>query len=295
MIVIKDLKKNLNETLVLKNVNMTLEEGKIYGLVGINGAGKSTLIRTIAGVYKSDEGKVLYKDKEVYENISAKKDIIYLSDTPHFFNNYSINDTAKYLNTFYDFDYNIFNELKKYFKLDFNKSINRFSKGMKKQSELLLGLCCKPKILLLDETFDGLDPLVSIEIKKLLFEMVDKHNITILLSSHNLIPLDSLCDKIFLLNNNELSVQKDENETKNLFKIQLFFKNYSGEEAIELIKEKVNIVDYKMSGSILNIISKGVDEDLKEAINELEPTVFDILPFNFEEKFIYEVGGELND
>ncbi len=295
MLSVENLNKSFKDTLVLKDINCTFEEGKVYGLIGINGAGKSTLIRTIAGVYKSDEGKILYKGKDVYENTKAKFEIIFLSDSPFFFNNYSINNMAKYLSTYYDFDFELFKKLKESFKLDFDKRINNFSKGMKKQSELLLGLCCKPKLLLLDETFDGLDPYISIEVKKLILEMVETYKLTVLISSHNLVPLDSLCDKIYLLDNNILKVQKDEFETDNLFKIQLFFNNKTNDEVLKYLEDKITILDYKITGSILNLVVKGISDELKSTIKSLEPMVFDILEFSFEEKFIYDVGGGLDE
>ncbi len=295
MIEIKNLYKKLDNQNVLDDINCTFENGNIYGLVGINGAGKSTLIRHIAGVYNCDQGVVLYNKEPIYENPNTKKDIVFLSDSPYFFHNYSVNQTKDFLKIYYEFDDKLFEELHKTFYLDLNKSINKFSKGMKKQSELLLGLCCNPKVLLLDETFDGLDPIVTQQIKTLLVKIVKEKNNIILISSHNLLGLDSICDYIYLLDNNKLTMQKDINETQSLFKIQLYFMEENNKEVVEILSKQLEIVEVKEVGSILNLVIRGDKEEITEKINALNPRVFDVLQFTFEERFIYEVGGKLND
>ncbi len=295
MIEFKNVYKNFGSYTVLEDINFTLEEGKIYGIVGINGAGKSTLIRHIAGVYECDKGEVLYNNKPIFNNVEAKKEIIFLSDSPYFFHNANINSMKKYLSTYYEFDNELFERLHKVFNLNLNNSINKFSKGMKKQAELLLGLCCKPKVILLDETFDGLDPLITAKTKALLIDIVDEIGVTILISSHNLIGLDSLCDSIFLLDKNTLRVQKDEHDVKSLFKIQLYFKERQHSEIIEFLKENLDVLDIKEIGSILNIVIRGISDEINTTINNLQPTIFDLLEFTFEERFIYELGGVVDE
>ncbi len=294
MIEIKNMFKNFDDYMVLEDINCNFVEGNIYGIVGINGAGKSTLIRHIAGVYKCDKGEVLYNGKEIYENVKAKEDILFLSDSPFFFHNYSINDMKKFLSIYYKFDEELFTDLQKSFSLDLNKSINKFSKGMKKQSELLLSLCCNPKVLLLDETFDGLDPIVTQKVKSLLVELVEEKNLTIIISSHNLLGLDSICDYIYLLDKNQISLQKDINDSQSLYKIQVYFPERSTDEVINLLKDNIEIVDYKEVGSVINLVVKGLSHEIKSAVSELNPTLFDVLQFTFEERFIYEVGGARN-
>ncbi len=294
MIEIKNLYKKLENQSVLEDINCTFENGNIYGLVGINGAGKSTLIRHLAGVYNCDKGELLYDNQPIFENPNTKKDIIYLSDSPYFFHNYSINQTKEFLKIYYEFNDELFEKLLETFNLDLDKSINKFSKGMKKQSELLLGLCCNPKVLLLDETFDGLDPLVTLQIKSLLVQIVKEQNIIILISSHNLLGIDSICDYIYLLDNNKLSLQKDINDTQSLFKIQLYFMEENNKEVVEILSKQLEILEVKEVGSILNLVIKGEKEVMTEKIKALNPRVFDVLQFTFEERFIFEVGCKLN-
>ncbi len=292
MIKINNLTKYFNDFLVLDDVTCEFKPNYIYGLVGINGAGKSTFLRHLAGVYKQNSGEILYNDEPVFENNKAKKDIMFLSDSPSFFHNATINSMKKYYSTFYNFDEQLFLKLKDVFMLDINKSINEFSKGMKKQTELMLGLCCMPKVLILDETFDGLDPIISNKIKTLLIETIEEKEITIIVSSHNLTDLDTLCDYIYLLDNNKMKLQKDADKEENYYKIQLYFDN---DELNNNIKENINLNILKESkiGSVTYLVVDGKEEDIREKILEHNPVLFEVLPFTFEEKFIYEyTGGE---
>ncbi len=291
MIQINNLKKYFGDFLVLDDITCEFKEGYIYGLIGINGAGKSTLLRHIAGIYKQDSGQILYKQNEMFDNASVKKDIMFLSDSPSFFYNYSISDMRKYYSTFYDFDNEVFDKLNKIFSLDIKKNINKFSKGMKKQVELMLGICCNPKVLILDETFDGLDPIISNKIKKILIELVEEKGITLIISSHSLSVLDSLSDYIYLLDNNKLSIQKDLKDENNYYKIQLFFDK---EEYNNNLDQYVNfnILEYKKVGSVTYLVVDDIKEKIEEELIKLNPIIFEILPFTFEEKFIYQYGGD---
>lgn len=287
---VKNLNKKFDDYLVLKNINCEFEEGYIYGLIGINGSGKSTLLRHIVGVYKEDSGEILYNGEMVYENNRAKKEIIFLSDSPSFFHNSTLKSLKKYYGTFYDFDENLFLELNGIFNLDVDKSLNKFSKGMKKQAEFMLGLCCRPKVLVLDETFDGLDPIISHKIKSLLVGYVEEQQITIIISSHNLTDLDNLCDYIYLLDENQLTLRKDFENQENYYKIQLYFNNENLDKNFEN-ETKLRILQSSKVGSITYVV---IDEDIdtiKAEIKKLNPVIFEILPFTFEEKFIFDYNN----
>ncbi|MBQ1448416.1 MAG: ATP-binding cassette domain-containing protein, partial [Erysipelotrichaceae bacterium] len=97
MIEIKDLNKSFGDTVVLKNLNLTIDSGSIFGLVGINGAGKSTLLRCLAGIYQADSGTIQIDGQDVYENEIIKKQIVIVPDDPYFSRNSTINS----LKTFY--------------------------------------------------------------------------------------------------------------------------------------------------------------------------------------------------
>ena len=100
MIVIKNLSKSFGTKQVLKDLNLIIEEGKVFGLVGINGSGKSTLLRLISGIYKSEEGSVIVDNEEVYENEAVKAKIFFLPDEPFYENS----TTPKSIIDLYNFE-----------------------------------------------------------------------------------------------------------------------------------------------------------------------------------------------
>ena len=108
MIEIKNLSKSFTDKEVLKNINLTIKDGSIVGLVGINGSGKSTLMRVISGIYKADDGQVLIDNQVAYENEEVKKDCFFLPDEPY----YGINTTPLSIidlyQTFYNFDKEVY-------------------------------------------------------------------------------------------------------------------------------------------------------------------------------------------
>ena len=140
MIEIKNLYKNFKDKEVLKDVSLTIEDGKVFGLVGINGAGKSTLLRTICGVYQADSGDILIDGENVYENEKVKKNIFFLPDDPYYNNNTTPNSLKDIYKVFYNLDEEKYYQYINLFKIPLNKSMNKFSKGMKRQVFISLAL-----------------------------------------------------------------------------------------------------------------------------------------------------------
>ncbi len=206
MIKIENLTKNLGENKVLEGLDLIINDGDIFGLVGINGAGKSTLLRTISGVYEAESGSITYDGKDVFENPEVKKDIFFLSDNPYYPNNSSINNIIDFYKSFYDIDVERFNKIINKFKLDTKKTINNFSKGMKRQLFIALAIAIGPKYLFLDEAFDGLDPLARLIFKRELSELIEEKKITVIISSHSLRELEDICDKYGLLDKGKINV-----------------------------------------------------------------------------------------
>ena len=160
MIELKTLDKTFQMIHASDHITATIPDGMVFGLIGSNGAGKSTLLRMISGILKPDEEEVLIDGESVFENPSVKSQICFLSDTPYFFPNADIQQMRNYYMLCYpSFNRKLFDSLTDRFNLDPKRKISSFSKGMKKQVSILLGLCSGTKYLLCDETFDGLDPV----------------------------------------------------------------------------------------------------------------------------------------
>ena len=168
MIEIKHLSKSFGDKKVLEDLDLVIENGKVFGLVGINGAGKSTLLRLLSGIYKADSGNIYIDGEDVYENEKVKKNIFFLPDEPYYAANTTPLSLISLYETFYELDKEVYLNYLNGFALPLKKSMHNFSKGMKRQVFIALALAIKPKYLLLDEAFDGLDPLARLTFKRAL-------------------------------------------------------------------------------------------------------------------------------
>lgn len=285
MIEIKNLNKSFSEKLVLNDINLVIPTGKVFGLVGINGAGKSTLLRLISGVYKADSGSILINDEIVYENEKVKKEIFFLPDEPY----YGLHTTPKSLKDIYKAMYDLNEETYlnyiELFKLPLNKPMNKFSKGMKRQVFISLALSIKPKYLLLDEAFDGLDPLARLTFKRALIDLIDEKQTTIIISSHSLRELEDICDSYALLDNQKITSSGDIQESLNKYhKYQIAFEN-------ELSKENFDIdfISYSQDGRVIKVVVEEEYDEFSNKISKYNPLIIDEISIDFEELFMIEV------
>lgn len=287
MIEVKNVCKNFGDKSVLDNVSFKIEDGKIFGLVGINGAGKSTLLRIMSGVYKAEQGEVLYDGQNVYNNPNVKKDIFFLSDNPYYPKNWTVDKFLNFYNTYYDVNMATFNKLLKEFNLPLNKTINNFSKGMKRQLFIALTIAISPKYLLLDEAFDGLDPLARLIFKRALFEALDNKRMTVIISSHSLRELEDLCDLYGILDNRKIMYSGDLGEDKaNINTYQIVFNNGKSKEDFK----NFNVIHFSRTGRVLKLVIKGNKNDVMNELNKMKPLLLEIIPLNFEDLFIYQVN-----
>ncbi len=288
MIKIQNLTKNFSNIKILDDISLEFEPSKIYGILGTNGAGKSTLLRTIAGIYKADKGMVLLNNRNVFENIDAKSEIFYIPDEEAYFPKNNISDCIKYYKVLYkSFDNEVYNTLQDLFKLDQNRDIKSFSKGMKKQALLLITLSFVPKYIILDETFDGLDPLIRMKVKKQLIDLVEEKQICLIVSTHNISDIENLVDTLIIVNKNKVLINDNfDDKDQKYYKVGVCFK-----ENFDVNTLPLQIKDVKTLGSIYTIIFENKKEDIEKEINSLNPIVFDIVPLTKEELFMLEVEG----
>lgn len=188
----------------IDDVNLQLEDGDIYGFIGPNGAGKSTTIKCIVGIHGFEEGEIIFNGLNIKENpLEFKRGIAYVPDNPDL---YEFMTGAAYL----DFIGNIFrlgeekNELiKKYASLfgiekDLGSPIKTYSHGMKQKIQIIAAIIHKPKLMVLDEPFVGLDPKAAFDLKEIMKELC-REGTTILFSSHVLEVVEKFCNKIAII------------------------------------------------------------------------------------------------
>jgi len=299
MINVRNLHKRFDRTDALDGIDLTINRASIYGLVGTNGAGKTTLIRHMAGILKPDEGEILFDGEPVLENTELKQKIGLVPDELYFPKGYAMKDMVKiYSGTYDSFDEERLHELTKLFRLDETAPLKSFSKGMKKQAVIALVLASKPDYLLLDEPIDGLDPIIRKLVWKQIVDDVAEREMTVLVSSHNLRDLESICDFVGIIDNGKTVIERDlDSIREGINKVQVAFaKGENGENAAaEDAVAKLNVLHRDKHGSVELIITRDSAETIEEVLAPASPLILDVLPLSLEEVFIYELGGEKYD
>ncbi|MDR2932310.1 MAG: ABC transporter ATP-binding protein, partial [Oscillospiraceae bacterium] len=235
MIQATGLTKKFDDFVALDCFDTTIPDGSIYGLVGSNGSGKSTLLRMISGIYRPDGGEILVCGEKPFENVVIKDMVFHVSDELYFLPQSTMDDMAKFYGSVYsafsDADYSA---LCARFPIDPKKKLHTFSKGMKRQASLILALSAHPKYLLLDEAFDGLDPVMRGALRKILVDRVLEHGVTVVIASHNLRELEDLCDHMGLLHQGKVLFEREIDAVKLGFcKVQAGFQVFPDMSAFE--------------------------------------------------------------
>ena len=251
--------------------------------------GKSTLLRIIAGVLQADEGNVSVKGQSVFNNPLIKRHIFFVSDDPCFLGQSNLKEMKEFYQIFYpSFDEGMYQRLVTIFKIDEKASIQNFSKGMKRQVSIILALSVMPEVLLLDEAFDGLDPVMRLTLKRIITDELLNREITVVISSHNLRELEDICDRIALLNDTKMTLQDEvENIREHYHKIQVAYKEASYDDLFK----SFNALHLEKRGHVYMMVTKGDLTDIKSQIEKTQPVLFEEIPVSMEEVFVYEMEG----
>ncbi len=287
MIKTEGLCKRFGSLQAVDHISLTIEDNSIFGLAGTNGAGKSTFLRMLAGVLKPDEGKISVDGEPVFENPAVKEEIFFLPDTAYFFPNASIADMEEYYAAYYPrYDRKKVKSLTEKVGLEYKRKISTFSKGMKRQAALILGISAGTKYLFCDETFDGLDPVMRQAAKSLLAYEVANRSFSPIIASHNLRELEDICDHVGLLHKGGVLLSKDIEEMKeNIHKVQCVIPYEKDEE--ELLKE-LQVVKSEKRLSLLTMVVRGDREEIMRKIQRRNPLFAEAIPLTLEEIFISE-------
>ncbi len=287
MIKIESVTKNFGDVCSLDQVTLRIPDGSIFGLIGSNGSGKSTLLRAMSGIFAADKGCILYDGFNIWENTEQKAKLVYLSDEPYFLPHSSIEDMRNLFSSLYTtFDNTKFDKLLNLFGLPLRRKINTFSKGMQKQTSVLLGLSVCPKYLFCDETFDGLDPVMRHLVKRILMEDIAERGTTVVIASHNLRELEDICDHIALLHKGKLLFQNELDDMKlSIQKIQAVFTDEGAEEKLR----ELPLLNLERRGSMFTIVARGTRDEWEERLQAMHPQFYECIPLTLEEIFIAEM------
>lgn len=286
MIKADNLTKRFQGVTAVDHIHAEIQDGTVFGLIGTNGAGKSTFLRMAAGILKPDEGTITLDGEAVFEDIWVKARCFYIPDEPYFLGNGTADDMKTFYQGIYpNFDTDRFGKLLKSFELDGRRKIQTFSKGMKKQLAVLLGICAGTDYLFCDETFDGLDPVMRQTVKSLFANDIEERNLTPVIASHNLRELEDICDHVGLLHRGGMLLSKDLDDMKmNIHKIQCVLP--AGLDRTNL--QDLDIMTVEQRGSLLTLTVRGQKEEIQARMQSYHPVFFEMIPLSLEEIFISE-------
>lgn len=286
MIELKNVSKIFGDVKAVDNICLAIRNNTVMGLLGTNGAGKSTLLRMMAGVLKPDDGEILIDNIPVWNNPEAKGKFFYISDDQYYFPNSTPKEFGSFYKTYYPaFDEERFHLLLEKIDLPADRKIRTFSKGMKKQLSILIGICAGTDYLFCDETFDGLDPVMRQAIKAIFIQEMERRSFTPVIASHNLRELEDISDHIGLLHKGGVLLSQDLDDLKcNLTKIQCVLP----EELDEKINNALLVLKMNRHGKLLTMTVRGETEKVVSWLNTLNPIYCEAVPLTLEEIFISE-------
>lgn len=238
---IKNVSKKIGKRQILNNLSLEVKEGEIYGFVGPNGAGKTTLIKVMLGLYKSDSGTIKIDGYDIKNDFeSAMNAVGAIIENPEMYSYMTGKDNIDlYLRMNPNPDKKYVKDVIESVKLGnrINNKVRTYSLGMRQRLGIAQALVSKPKILILDEPTNGLDPLGIKELRELLKKISKEQNIAVFISSHILKEIELICDRIAIIDNGTILEVKDMNDIKE-DKLQVSFELSPIDKAEEILKNK---------------------------------------------------------
>jgi ABC-2 type transport system ATP-binding protein len=290
MIEVNNLSFEIDGNEILKDINLKISKGKIFGIIGPNGVGKTTLLRCLTGIYNPTWGNVSYDGQIVYDNPAVKNKIGYVADENIMHTNFKVSEILKYYKYSYtDFDEEKYNELNKIFKIPTNKFIFQLSKGMKMRLSIMLAFSIHANYLILDAPTSGLDAILKNKLLNIFVDEVFENNTTIIISSHHLGELERICDDVAIFDEGVISYENSvENMKSKIKKIQVAFDEPVYEEDLNL----KGIFKISKVGRVFNIITDEYDDEFINNLNKFKPLFIEEIDLSLEDIFIYKVDKE---
>ncbi|MDR2832715.1 MAG: ABC transporter ATP-binding protein [Streptococcaceae bacterium] len=286
---IQGLKKSIDGKIILENINVTLQQGQITGLIGRNGVGKTTLFRTITGHYLSDEGQILVEGVDVIKKQENRKHIFYIDEQYSFFANNTLTSIAEYYSFNYpDFDLTRFHELLTQSNLSATLRFRAMSKGMQGLFKMILAICSNAKYLLLDEPFDGLDVIIRKNVVRLLLSHLSDSNQSVVISSHNLRDLEAIVDRALMLKGTTIAqdILLEDFKSK-ARKIQLVLRD---KEIPSWLKKESKAI--RIEGRVITVVFNDYSSEIIDKLNALQPVLHEELPLTLEDFFEANLTNE---
>ncbi len=258
---LENISKWYGKRLVLDKINLTVPYGQVFGIIGLSGSGKSTLLNLIIGFLKPDEGRLFYQARDIYNDIKEmQQQFGFAAQEVSFYPRLTVIENLEYFGRMYNLSMKQIKEripeIIRLINLEGNENLlgSKLSAGMQKRLDIGCALIHDPKVMLLDEPTEDLDPMLRLELLDLIKRINKEKNVTVVMTSHLLNEVEYVCDKVAILHNHNIVATGKIDDLK---------ANYSKEHEVGIeLKEKHDPEFLTMVGKIPGV-SKVVERQGK--------------------------------
>lgn len=263
---VKGLTKKYDKNTVVNDLNFRICEGEIVGLVGANGVGKTTTMKMITGLIHKDAGEVLFQGKSIFDNFEQYiQEVGVVIETPTFYPYLTGKENLDFAGRFYkNCNSAECRKIMELFHMEpyINKKVSKYSLGMKQRLGICRAFLNHPKMIILDEPTNGLDVDGAIKFRREVRNVAKEQGVTFLISSHNLLEIEEICDRIFFMTDGKVEeinkeTIKSENHkycirTNDVDGIEEIFKNSSKVVIVNRGSDWIEIEDMNERGDLLS-------------------------------------------
>lgn len=295
MLKVENITKYYNKTKAVDNLSFTVEKGEIFGLLGENGAGKTTTFRIILGLINASSGKVTLDGKKIDYSLTDK--IGYVTEERSLLTKMTVKDQILLYGVLKGMsEDNILKEMRKWLKkfqiLDYeNRKIKELSKGNQQKIQFIAAVINKPKLLILDEPFSGLDPINVEMLKKAIIELQET-GCSIIFSSHQMEQIEDFCEKLVILSHGKVVVAGYLKDIKNEYRKKniLLRGDNLPLDKIRKLKGVISLEEHR-GEYLVKIESLDIADSIFKIVKDYNITKYDVTEPTLNEIFIEKVGA----
>jgi ABC-2 type transport system ATP-binding protein len=275
----ENITKSFGKKVIIDNLNLNIPYDSIYGIIGKSGSGKTTLLSILIGFLKPDKGQVMFQSRDIYRDLeSVQQQFGFAAQEGSFYPKLTVEENLRYFGKMYNINSKVLKdkipELLKLVELEESHDLLaiKLSSGMQKRLDIACALINDPKILILDEPTEDLDPALRNEILDLLNRINREKNITIIMTSHLLDEVEYLCTEVAILDKKKIIDSGNINNLKNKYakysEIILELEDGDYNEIIKKLKRKKDIKKYEVKGNKIYIYTnQNGEKTLRNTIN----------------------------
>lgn len=312
----ENITKSFGKKIILDNLNLSIPYKDIFGIIGKSGSGKTTLLSILIGFLKPDKGQIMFQSRDIYRDLkSVQQQFGFAAQEGSFYPKLSVKENLEYFGKMYNINTNVLKEkIPELLKLvELEDAIDllgwKLSAGMQKRLDIACALIHDPKVLILDEPTEDLDPALRNEVLDLLQKINKEKDITIIITSHLLDEVEYICKQVAILDKKKIIDSGNINDLKNKYakysEISLETEDRDYSHIIKKLKRRKDVKKYSIRGnkiyiyttekgekalkSIIMLVRKGKDKIINISMGK--PTLTEL----FEELTKQEIKPEIKE